>query len=84
MKATIQFINSATGMFAARIDGYTDFVVIELLENCRVEKGDVVSHPNFKKLGKQTYSNTTKSSSMRVYVQDICSESFVFSNYKMQ
>lgn len=84
MKAQVEYINSSTRMFAAKIEGYTDYVVVELLENCRVDKGDIVSHPEFKNMGKQIYSNETKASTMNVYVQDICTKNLVFSYYKMQ
>ena len=84
MKAQVEYINSSTRMFAAKSEGYTDYVVVELLENRRVDKGDIVSHRQFKNMGKQTYSNETKGSSMSVYVQDIYTKNLLFNYYKMQ
>lgn len=84
MKATVCLINPSTGMIGARIDGYGDFIIFEIIEKCIIEKGDIVSHPDFRKMGRQTYSNITKKSSVNVYAQDICSETLALSQYKIK
>ncbi|MDO6488221.1 hypothetical protein Q4503_10950 [Colwellia sp. 6_MG-2023] len=84
MKAEISHINKDTQTYAAKIEGYTDYVVIEVLEGCSIDKGDIVSHIEFKNMGKATYSNITKGYKFKVFVQDLCTENYLLKNYKMQ
>jgi hypothetical protein len=83
MKAVISYMDENTRTYAAKIEGHTDYVVIQVLEDCPIDKGDIVIHSEFKNMGKATYTNITKDYKFKVYVQDLCLENYLLKNYDM-
>ena len=77
MKATIQVINPNRGMYAAKIDGQSNYVIFELLNSAEPEIGDIVSHPDFYSMGRETFNNITAHCEIEVYVQNVCSANLV-------
>jgi hypothetical protein len=72
MKATIKVINPKRGMYAAEIDGRGEFVIFELLDSCEPEKSDIISHPDFFSMGRETYENLTQGFKFEVAVENVC------------
>ncbi len=73
MKATVHIVNPVRGMYAAEIEGQGEFVIFELIDSSEPEVGDIVSHPDFHRMGGETFKNLTQQCEIDVYVQNICS-----------
>lgn len=71
MKGQIRFINARKGFFGVCIEE-GDYSVIELVDTCMIENGDIVSG-NLHSLGSETLINITQNHSMSVFIQDIYS-----------
>ena len=70
MEAVVVVINRKRSMIAAKsIEG--DFVILEILDGTEVAAGDVLSHPDFRSMGHETYRNVTQKADHSVYVQNI-------------
>jgi hypothetical protein len=77
VKAIVQLINSARGMYAAEIDGTGEYVIFELLDSSEPEIGDVLGHSNFFDMGGETFINHSQQCQIDVYVQDVCGANLV-------
>ncbi len=77
MKATVQVVNPARGMYAAEIDGEGEYVIFELLDTDEPEVGDVIIHPDFYSMGGETFKNFTQQCQIEVYVQNVCGANLV-------
>ena len=77
MKAIVQVLNPARGMYAAEIDGSGEFVIFELLDSSEPEIGDVISHPDFYSMGGETFKNLTQQCQIDVFVQNVCGPNLV-------
>lgn len=69
--------NRSSGIYAAEIDGYGEYVIFELLDSSEPEAGDVISHPDFYSMGSETFKNVTQQCHIDVYVQDVCGANLV-------
>ncbi len=58
-------------MVAAKSDDTGEIVIFELLGSYDVPLGDVVSRPDFRSVGGETYRNVTQKEDMDVYVHNI-------------
>jgi len=70
MQAAVILINPKRGMVAAKSSD-NGIVIFELLGESEVQIGDVVSHPDFTSMGRETYRNIAQQQDVSVFVQNI-------------
>lgn len=77
MKATVKVINRKRGTYAAEIDDTGEFVIFRLLNASEPVTDDKISHPDFYRMGFETFENLTQSCSMAVSVENIYGASLI-------
>jgi hypothetical protein len=77
MEATVKVINRKRGTYAAEIDATGEFVIFRLLNSSEPEIDDRISHPDFYRMGYETFQNLTQGCSMAVSVENIYGPSLV-------
>jgi hypothetical protein len=77
MEATVKVINRNRGTCAAEIDDTGEFVIFRLLNSSEPEIDDRISHPDFYRMGYETFQNLTQGRSMAVSVENIYGPSLV-------
>ena len=77
MEATVKVINRKRGTYAAEIEDTGEFVIFRLLNLVEPEIDDKISHPDFYRMGYETFVNRTQGCSMAVSVENIYGASLV-------
>lgn len=77
MKATVKVINRKRGIYAAEIDDTGEFVIFRVLNSLEAEIDDSISHPDFYRIGFETFENLTQGFSMAVSVENIYGASLI-------
>jgi hypothetical protein len=77
MKATVKVINRSRGTYAAEIVDTGEFVIFKLLNSSEPEIDDTISHPDFYRMGFETFQNLTQGCSMAVSVENIYGASLI-------